>query len=189
MFHVPASRRWRRPSPALIIALLALCISCVTSAWAAVRVTSSNIVNGSVRSVDIQNSGVRTVDLHVTARYRPGTWINVASPGGAEFGPAWSDYPGYQPVSYRKDSHGYVYLRGAMQNAGGNVGSGTAFTLPAGYRPANYETFAVASTDGASGANAVDSMIDVADDGSIYVFGDVDDRYVSRSGISFRAAS
>lgn len=179
-----------RPSSTFIVAVIAACVISASSAWAAIRVTSTNIVDGTVKSIDIKNGGVRSVDLNASARYRAGTWTNVASAGGAAFTGGWSDSPGYQPVSYRKDSNGYVYLRGSMANSGGDLAfSTTAFTLPAAYRPAADETFPVASTDGLGTASASDSMVDVHTSGQIVVFIDTDDRYVSLSGISFRAAS
>lgn len=184
----------------MIVALIALCVSLGTSAWAAVRVTSREIVDGSIKTIDIRNSEVTTQDIRngtitrgdlaSTARYDPGTWTKVVDVGGADFGAGWSDYSSlYQEASYRKDSNGYVYLRGAISNSGGNVAMSTALTFPAGYRPAKYETFSVTSTNGVGGMNSTDSLVEIGPDGSLMSYDETDDRYVSLDGISFLAAT
>lgn len=60
--HDPTRRR-RRPSPALIIALLALFVSLSGTGYAAITITGSNVKNGSLSSVDIKNNSITSADI------------------------------------------------------------------------------------------------------------------------------
>jgi len=63
------------------------------------------------------------------------------------------------------------------------------FILPAGYRPAEREVFAVVTTDGMSATMPPNgSAVEVSAAGEVFVYAQDDDRYVSMSGISFSAA-
>jgi hypothetical protein len=53
----------RRPSPAMVVALLALFVALGGSSYAALRIGSAQIVNNSVRSKDIRNNDVRSQDI------------------------------------------------------------------------------------------------------------------------------
>jgi hypothetical protein len=55
--------RLRRPSPALVIAVIALFVALGGGAYAALRVGSKQIVNNSVRSKDVRNRGLTGRDL------------------------------------------------------------------------------------------------------------------------------
>ena len=200
MNRIVTRLRSLKVTPAMLVALVALFLSVGTSAWAVVRVTSQNIVDGSVKTIDIGNSEVRSVDIRngavqradlaAAAVYNPGTWTKVADAAGATFGTDWVDFGGgYQEASYRKDSNGYVYVRGAIANTAGNIASSVAITFPAGFRPEKEETFSISSTNGLGAVNPTDSMVDLAPDGSLYVYGDVDDDFVSLDGISFLAVN
>jgi hypothetical protein len=53
----------RRPSPAMVVALLALFVALGGSSYAALRIASAQIVNNSVRSKDIRNNDVLSKDI------------------------------------------------------------------------------------------------------------------------------
>src|ERR671935_295521 len=53
----------RPPSPAMLVALLALFVALGGSSYAALRVGSKQIVNNSVRSKDIRNNDIRSKDI------------------------------------------------------------------------------------------------------------------------------
>jgi hypothetical protein len=52
-----------KPSPAMLVALLALFVALGGSSYAALRIGSEQIRNNSVRSVDLRNNGVRGADV------------------------------------------------------------------------------------------------------------------------------
>ncbi|CAJ0899785.1 hypothetical protein R6138_04373 [Ralstonia thomasii] len=56
----------------------------------------------------------------------------------------WANLAGFNPAGYWKDPLGIVHLRGVI--ASGTINT-AAFTLPAGYRPANTERFVAISND------------------------------------------
>ena len=114
-------------------------------------------------------------------------WRGVGAAAQPAFTAGWGNFAPftYQAVGFRKDRDGVVHLRGAgAQPANGP--STVMFTLPAGYRPATNEAFAVASTDG-NGNPAPGGTVEVYANGSVFVYGTTDDRFVSLSGISFTA--
>lgn len=90
---------------------------------------------------------------------------------------SWTDFGApFETAGYYKDSASVVHLKGVIKS--GVIGS-SAFTLPAGFRPANTEIFAVVS-NGALG------RLDVLNDGTVVpVAGS--NAYFSLSGASFRA--
>jgi hypothetical protein len=59
----PIVARLRRPSPALVIAVIALVIALGGGAYAALRIGSKQIVNNSVRSKDVRNRTLTGRDL------------------------------------------------------------------------------------------------------------------------------
>lgn len=58
-----AKKRRRLPSPAMIVALVALVAAFGGSAYAAMKIGSSDIRDNSVRSVDLKNNDVRGTDV------------------------------------------------------------------------------------------------------------------------------
>jgi len=95
---------------------------------------------------------------------------------------AWLKYDSDYAVRYFKDLSGVVHLEGAIKS--GTLGT-TAFTLPVGYRPAQYQYFAPLSTGGSN--NPVLSELYVDPDGTFTpVVGN--NAYFSLDGVSFRAA-
>lgn len=58
------------------------------------------------------------------------SWHNVGDAGEPAFVNSWTNYAGYQVARFLKDAAGVVHIEGVVDS-----GSGTIFTLPAGYRP------------------------------------------------------
>ena len=105
-------------------------------------------------------------------------WHEVGTAGNPAFAGSWKNFGGaFETAAFYKDPGGLVHLKGLV-----DVGSGTIFTLPAGYRPAKTEVFTVVSTGGAFGE------IRLASTGTLQLTVGTGSGYVSLSGISFRAA-
>jgi hypothetical protein len=136
-----------RPSPAMLVSLVALFVALGGSASALVVVTSANIKDGTILGKDIRNRTITGKKLknHTVAarqtqapeRYREvGTarqptfkngarnFVPVATPGGPP--PAR-----YSTTAFLKDNDGFVHLKGTLTARNGTV----AFTLPPRYRP------------------------------------------------------
>jgi hypothetical protein len=70
----------RRPSPALVISIVALVVSLGGVAFAATKITSKNVVDNSLKSIDLKNGkGVKGVD--VVANSLTGAAISESSLG------------------------------------------------------------------------------------------------------------
>jgi hypothetical protein len=111
-------------------------------------------------------------------------WRDVGTAGQPAFGSGWSNSGGgFEEVSFRKGRDGVVYLRGGGAKTSDTTGS-AMFTLPAGYRPAKYEWFPVASQNTAS-STFVAGGVALDTNGDVFVLAVADDRFVSLSGISF----
>lgn len=91
---------------------------------------------------------------------------------------SWVNYDAstYNAAAYYKDQRGIVHLRGLV--ASGTVGL-AIFSLPAGYRPARVETFAVNS-------NSAFGRVDANSNGDV-ILNVGSNIFVSLDGISFRA--
>lgn len=102
-------------------------------------------------------------------------WTEVSS-----FLNSWANYDSvnWETAAYFKDSFGIVHLKGLIKNGTLNA---SAFTLPAGYRPAKSEMFRTISNG--SGVDRIDISLAGAVD--MLVSANV---YVTLSGITFRAA-
>lgn len=92
--------------------------------------------------------------------------------------------PGFRNAEYWKDPFGFVQLRGYAFRSGGssnqNIGN-----LPPGFRPAQEESFAVATTTIAAPRM---SFLDVLPDGTLFLVNTGStDGYVSLSNIRFDA--
>jgi hypothetical protein len=102
--------------------------------------------------------------------------------GGGYVAPAllngWANFGGgYNPAGYLLDGLGLVHLRGLIKSGAMQQ---TAFTLPAGVRPANSEFIATVS------ANAFGSVV-ILSDGSVKPWDGVN-TWFSLDGITFKAA-
>ncbi len=117
-----------RPTPALIISLLALTLALGGTGLAASRAPAS---------VPQQASSLAT-------------WHNLTLKNG------WvSGVGGTYHLSYYKDAAGIVHLRGAFSYSGS--GSGPAFTLPKGARPKGIQFIEVYAAAGNAGAIEIDT--------------------------------
>ena len=106
------------------------------------------------------------------------TYIEIGSAGAPPFLNGWVIYgSGWDTPAFFKDAVGVVHLKGLMQSGTINV---SAFQLPAGYRPAKGQIFAVMS-------NNLVARLDVLADGSVMPGASASPVYVSINGISFLA--
>lgn len=108
------------------------------------------------------------------------SWTEIGSGGGAPaFANGFVNYgPPYATAAYRKDSSGFVHIKGLVKT--GAAGA-VMFTLPVGYRPAATQIFAV--PDGA-GVNTF-GRIDIANDGTVKTGGGSPTGFGSLGGITF----
>ncbi|EAO57389.1 Phage protein [Bacillus thuringiensis serovar israelensis ATCC 35646] len=91
----------------------------------------------------------------------------------------WQDYGSFGPVAYTKDAAGFVVLQGLLRGNSGT--SGSAFQLPAGFRPSTTRIFS--AVNGVNGH----SRIDINADGTVVMQGGAPD-FCSLNGIRFLAA-
>lgn len=102
-----------------------------------------------------RNNQVAAAAASGTAQVAP-TWNLLTSFDGASILAAGvSAAPGYQPPQATRVLHGSVYLvtlRGMLFKQGGFAAGGAAFTLPVGWRPANFLAFSVRSDGNIIGA-------------------------------------
>jgi hypothetical protein len=157
------------PSPAMVVAVIALIVALSGSALAASGViikkpsqlgknvvTGKAVKNGSLSGSDIKVAALGTVPAatnagHATVADRansipsPEAWHLVGNPGEPAFQNGWNNTgASFSTAAYFKDLEGIVHLRGSV-TAGI---SQTIFTLPAGYRPSGVEGFAVLANGG-----------------------------------------
>ncbi len=214
----------RRPSPALIVAFVALFVALggVSYGLATGSIDSREIADNTIRgkdvrdnsvySRDLRNNDVRDIDIRngtikgrdIARATITGDNVNMAKLGqvpdsAALGGVAAKDYaraaeavhivgrPGEPPFSVNAsytpgpylepgfwiDGDGIVRLQGTVAT---DVGGGSVFTLPVGYRPAGYVRFVVPTHTGPATA-----LIDA--DGVVGVTA----ANASLDGISFRA--
>src|SRR5829696_9180673 len=104
----------RRPSPGVLLAIVAIVLSSVGSATAALSIGSNQIRNNSIRSKDIRNGSLRAVD------FRPGTLrpgpVGAAGPSGPA-GPAGPAGPPGAAGAAR--AYGYVDADGTLSRSRG----------------------------------------------------------------------
>ncbi len=136
------------PSPAMIVALVALFVALGGVGYAATKIGSAQIKNNSIRTQDIRNRTIRGKDVRgntIAAKQikDPERYHEVGTPGqpafkngAANFVP--TDAQGkpqanpYSTAAFLKDAEGFVHLRGTISA----VDTGrVAFTLPRAYRP------------------------------------------------------
>src|SRR4051794_16172788 len=194
--------RLRLPSPAMVVAVIALIVALTGSAIAASRViikkpsqlgknvvTSKAVKNGALSGADLKlaslgtvptasNAGHATVADHANSIPSPEAYRLVGNPGEPAFQNGWHNVAGpYATAAYFKDLEGVVHLRGSV-TAGI---SPTVFTLPTGYRPSGRLGFAILGAGGNPpvGTVAVDSSGTVGLNSGVQPF--------ALDGISFRA--
>jgi hypothetical protein len=98
----------------------------------------------------------------------------VGEPGEPHFGPTWGNFgPEWSAVAFYLDREGVVHIQGT---ASGNGTKTRVFTLPPGYRPATFQTFAATGNGDTPAAVAVDAKGEVNSN---------DQNLVALNGISF----
>ena len=231
---------WRRPSPAMVISLIALFAALGGTSYAAV---TKLLPRNSVGTAQVVNGSLQTADLSAKARSAlrgargargalgPAGPAGQAGPSGPQglkgdagatgsvgatgpkgdtgafptpaapipvtsFSNNWVTWAAGYEVSYWKDPFGVVHLTGSV--ADGLVSTDALyypiFRLPVGYRPAQIQYQPIVSTTGGQ-ISVPGGFIEVCgtpvcnatDDGNVAVY-NVDNRYVSFDGVTFRAA-
>lgn len=104
-------------------------------------------------------------------------WYEIGG-GWISFANSWGNYGStFNTAAFRRDATGYVHLKGLIKD--GTVGS-SAFTLPAGWRPAARELCGTISNDAIG-------RVDVLSDGTVVPTAPSNNAYVSLDGITFKA--
>jgi hypothetical protein len=211
--------RLHRPSPALIVSIIALVVASAGTATAAsVLIKSSKqVAKGSINSSDLANrKAVNVADLTPAARSAllgkagptgpsgapgpagpkgdngdkgssvaaPEAFREVGASGQPAFENGWTNFgPNlYDTAAFYKDPLGIVHLKGTVKD--GIIGS--IFTLPAGYRPAKSQFFAIPAQN-AFGDVLVRGLSEGAQAGKVQ-FNAGSTAFASLDGITFRAA-
>jgi hypothetical protein len=91
----------------------------------------------------------------------------------------WLNYGTYAVAGYHRDKNGYVHLKGLLKSG---TNTTTAFTLPAGYRPAERRLFAAMCN---AGASQIMGYVDILTDGQVVLSGGT--TWFAIDGITFRA--
>ncbi len=104
---------------------------------------------------------------------QPGFIPAALLPGYSNFG------NGYANVSYMKDTIGFVHLHGTMNCL---AGPSVAFTLPAGYRPAQWLLTSLGTAPPGSTGRT-----DVAPNGNVWITATSDTTLCGLDGITFKA--
>jgi hypothetical protein len=200
----------RSRSIPIVISLIALFIALGTGAYAAITVPANSVGTAQLRNGAVTGSKVHD-DTITGAKIKLGTlgsvplssragrasvadnadrlgglpsskyaldsqppFIRVALlPGFTNFG------SGYAPISYMKDTLGFVHLHGTMNC---QAGPAVAFTLPAGYRPAEWLLTSLGTAPPGSGGR-----MDLAPNGNVWITATSDTTLCGLDGITFKA--
>jgi hypothetical protein len=148
--------RIRKPSPGLVIAVVALVVGATGVATALPgknKVRSDDIRNGVVNTKDLKNGGVGAVDVP-NLKYTPLTLQN---------GYATNPVYGTGPPAYAVDQQGVVHLRGGATQA--SSAGGDVTTLPPAIRPDNLTVLATTCVT----LGVIPASLIVNDDGGVTV--------------------
>ena len=162
-----------KPSPALLLAAIALFVALGGTAYAAGVINGKSLANRSVSHTKLKNHTVTAQEMKIVPA-RPMALLN-----------GWEPYAGYydQPA-YWKDALGVVHLKGAIKQP--TPGSDELFILPVAYRPqrdCNWPAVLNAATMG---------TIEIHADGSVHVRSfsgpqaSAAQAYTALNGVSFR---
>src|SRR5262249_8787886 len=125
-----------RPSPALVVAVLALVAGLAGTAVADPELSKKKVTTKKVKK--IADKEANAVLNARAGEFAPGAAEPYHEAGAAAergFEGNWHNYgPAQASVAFAKDPWGFVHLKG--QFAGSPAMGSTMFTLPAGYRPA-----------------------------------------------------
>ena len=129
MRKTPRIPRVRRPSPALVVAVLALSVALGGTSYAAITITGAQIKDGSITTRDIRNRSLRAEDFQDRL---------PAAPAGKQTGAA-APAPRSQPAATAAASDALAsgeILAGAFEVRGQAVQAGQTFrtTLPFGHK-------------------------------------------------------
>jgi hypothetical protein len=111
-----------RPSPAFVLAAIALFIALGGTSYAAGVINGKSLANRSVSHVKLKKHTVTATEMKIV-KARPMTLLNGWQP--------YAEY--YDQPAYWKDALGEVHLKGAVAQP--VAGSDVICTLPLGYRP------------------------------------------------------
>jgi hypothetical protein len=147
-------RRFRLPSPALVISMITLTLVLGGTAVAAstakhsdkkadtkliktlaptLSVKHAKTANSATSATNATNVGGHPATYYAHAGHEAVHFVGTT--GEPTFENGWTNYtatPGWSKAGFWKDAFGVVHLEGTI--TGGTTGA-TAFTLPAGYRP------------------------------------------------------
>jgi hypothetical protein len=195
----------RRPSPAMVVAFIALVAALTGSAFAALgknTVGSKQIKNGSATGKDVKNNSLTGKDVLESSLAKvpsasnadnasslggspPSAYASTAleavhrvgAAGEPAFENNWTNEGGgFETAGFYKDPFGIVHLVGDVHNGTG----ATIFTLPSGYGPAAITDFAVRAN---SDTGTVTVAINTA--GQVQQFGYASNR-LPLNGLTFR---
>src|SRR4029079_6031417 len=113
----------RRPSPAFLVATLALCVALGGTSYAAITVTGAQIKDGSITTRDIRDHTLRTED------FGRGAQPALAGPGGRDAQPALAS-PASAVLKSGDILAGVFDVRGQALQAGDTFRT----TLPFGHK-------------------------------------------------------
>ena len=99
-----------------------------------VVVTGSRDANPAVAALLTMLAAAGLIEDQTTLGGGDTAWHAIGAPGEPAFLNTWKNYGGeWAAAAFRKDSEGFVHLRGLIDCTAGN--NTFAFTLPVGYRP------------------------------------------------------
>jgi hypothetical protein len=189
----------RRPTPASVIACIALCLAIVGSAAAGTDTLShkldakekKQVKKIAKKQVKALAPGLSVANAQTLAGKSAGEfagavsepWHEVGAPGEPALENGYNEFPD-APVGFYKDPLGIVHLKGVLNAAASNV---TAFTLPAGYRPGQVLRLPGVFSHAAVSGDEIASIVRIRPDGVIEPECFPACTPVGLDGISFRA--
>ncbi len=130
--------RLRLPSPALVIAMVALALVLGGTAIAAgtaaplTKATGTKLIKKLAPTLSVKHAkGADKLGGVAASGYATKTPLSFTSPSLLN---SWTSGAGFVAPGYAKDQFGTVHLTGAVHN--NSASSAVMFTLPAGFRPA-----------------------------------------------------
>jgi hypothetical protein len=180
-----------RPSPAIVIAILALVAALAGTALAGPDASTSALNKKKVKKIAKKQvkklaPGLSVANADALGGKPPSTFASatsepyheVGTPGEPPFQSGWTNTePGVSTAAFYKDSLGVVHLKGVI--AGGGNGN-TAFTLPTGYRPSQGLLLPAAAAPTQAG------QLLISPSGSVAPACDVTPCIVGMDGVGFR---
>lgn len=186
----------RRPSPTLLIAILALVVAlcgATTAGYAAGKANGNSLIKksslsgnrlkpDSVSGKQVAEGTLRTVPRAALAdKATVADRTTLAAVVPLTPGTGWeSGDSGFAPAGYRIDGSGFVHLSGILRRTSGS--SGLMATLPAAARPSTTIDAPVLTFAGEPGG------ISIEPDGRVQTFGG-NPMYVSLEGVVYLPAS